>query len=277
MKVISLGVGVQSSALYFMSSMGEIPKADVAIFADTGAEKTATLAYYIYLKRWMRKNNGIPIHIANYKNIKEDLMNAQNSTGQRLASIPVFTESGGQLRRQCTNEYKILQVNMKIREIYGLKKYARFPKIELWFGISLDEMTRRSIPSDKWKTNVYPFIGYSITHDSKQEKISDIRLTRVNIANWYKSNNLPMPVKSSCYFCPYQSNKGWKFLIDNYPDDFDVAVKVDKIIRDSTKRGLNDKIYIHRSLKPLDQIDFSDSQMLLFDVEDDECSGNCMI
>jgi len=40
MKVISLGLGVQSTALYYMSSMGELPRADYAIFADTGGEKT---------------------------------------------------------------------------------------------------------------------------------------------------------------------------------------------------------------------------------------------
>ncbi len=277
MKVISLGLGVQSTALYYMSSVGEIPRADVAIFADTGAEKTATLEYYIYLKRWMRKNNGIPIYIANYKNIKEDLIKSQNSTGQRFASIPAFTESGGQLKRQCTSEYKIQQVDKMIREICGLIPHQRYPKTEIWYGISLDEMTRMSIPQQKWKINVYPFIGYLITHDSKQGKLSDIRLTRVNIANWYKINNLPMPVKSSCYFCPYQSNKNWRILKETYPDDFNIAAKIDNIMRDSTKKGIHDKIYIHRSLKPLDQIDFSDSQMLLFDVENDECSGNCMI
>ena len=39
LKVISLGVGIQSTAVYLMSSIGyKIPRADVAIFADPGAE-----------------------------------------------------------------------------------------------------------------------------------------------------------------------------------------------------------------------------------------------
>ena len=40
MKIISLGVGVQTAGLYYMSSMGFIERCDYAIFADTGGEKT---------------------------------------------------------------------------------------------------------------------------------------------------------------------------------------------------------------------------------------------
>jgi len=276
MKVISLGLGVQSTALYYMSSTGELPRADVAIFADTGAEKTATHEYYIYLQRWKRNNNGISIYIANYKNLLDDISKAQNSSGNRFASIPAFTSSGGQLRRQCTFEYKIQQVDKKIKEILGLSKHARFPKCEIWYGITLDEIGRMAIPIQKWKINTYPFIGYSINHEVKQIKLSDKRLTRGDIVNWYKKNKLPIPVKSACYFCPYQSNKMWTLLKDEYPKDLESAINVDNIIRDSTKRGIHDKIYIHRSLKPLQDIDFTNLQYDLYD-NDDECSGNCMI
>ena len=34
MKVISLGLGVQSTAVYMMSSLGRLPRADHAVFAD---------------------------------------------------------------------------------------------------------------------------------------------------------------------------------------------------------------------------------------------------
>lgn len=276
MKIISLGIGVQSTALYYMSSIGELPRADVAIFADTGAEKTATLEYYIYLKRWMRKNNGIPIYIANYRNLLSDISKAQNSSGNRFASIPAFTQSGGQLRRQCTSEYKIQQVDKKTKEILGLSKYARFPKCEIWYGITLDEMHRMAIPQQKWKINTYPFIGYSITWDSKQKKLSDERHTRGDLINWYGKTKLPIPEKSACYFCPYQNNKMWRFLKEEYPQDFEIAVSVDEIIRDSTKRGLRDKIYVHRRLQPLKEIDFTNLNYEMYE-NDDECSGNCMI
>jgi hypothetical protein len=37
--VLSLGMGVQSTAIYLMSSLGELPRLDFAVFADTGREK----------------------------------------------------------------------------------------------------------------------------------------------------------------------------------------------------------------------------------------------
>ena len=42
MKIISLGLGVQSTAMYLMSSLGYIEKADYAIFADPRAEHPKT-------------------------------------------------------------------------------------------------------------------------------------------------------------------------------------------------------------------------------------------
>ena len=37
MKIISLGLGIQSTAMYLMSSLGLINRADYAIFADPDA------------------------------------------------------------------------------------------------------------------------------------------------------------------------------------------------------------------------------------------------
>ncbi len=133
MKIIALGMGVQSTALWLMSSLGYIkPRADYAIFADTGAEKTATIEYFNNLNY----DNYIPLIKVNYKNIYKDLMKGENSSGNRFASIPAFSENGGMLRRQCTSEYKINQVDKKIRELYGLKKNQRYPKTEIWYGIT---------------------------------------------------------------------------------------------------------------------------------------------
>ena len=50
--VLSLGAGVQSSTMALMSAKGELPKADCAIFADTGYEPKAIynyLNYYLHI------------------------------------------------------------------------------------------------------------------------------------------------------------------------------------------------------------------------------------
>lgn len=273
MKVISLGVGVQSTALYYMSSLGEIPRADVAIFADTGGEKTATLEYYDYLKKWQEENDGIPLYKAAYKNITDDIF-SQSDKG-RFISIPAFTNTGGQLKRQCTSEYKIRQCDKMIKEILGLRLKQRYPPCDIWYGISLDEMQRMRIPHQKWKTNVYPFIGYRLSYGSKSQKDGDQKYTRGDIINWYNKKGYEIPVRSCCVFCPFQSRFSWKHLYDTSPDDFQAAIKIDNTIRNvNITRGYKGLVYVHRDIKPLEAVTFDDTQLDMFD---DECSGNCMI
>jgi len=113
MKIISLGLGVQSTALYFMSSMELIEKADYAIFADPGAESNETYEYLKFLLEWERNNNGIKILVESNKNIYEDILN-DFKNGKKFVTIPAHSvnENGKKsiLRRQCTGDYKIKQV-----------------------------------------------------------------------------------------------------------------------------------------------------------------------
>ena len=49
--VISLGVGVQSSAMALMAAKGELPMPDCAVFADTGAEPSSIYSYLEFKNR----------------------------------------------------------------------------------------------------------------------------------------------------------------------------------------------------------------------------------
>jgi hypothetical protein len=276
LKVASIGVGVQTSAMYIMSSLGEMERYDYAIFADTGGEKQATIAYYKWLSEWKGLNNGIPLYDATYKNIVTDLLNGTNSTNNRFASIPAFTMNNGEkgmLRRQCTNEYKIAQVDKKIREILELKPRQRFPQIEIVQGITVDEATRMKVPQQKWKVNVYPFCGYKVYSDGKCERIDTKIMSRNDIFNWFKEKNLSVPEKSSCVFCPFQSDTNWIRLKQREPESFALACKIDHAIRDSSKKGIKSKIYLHESLRPLDEVVFDESQMQVWG----NCSDYCDI
>lgn len=156
-KFISLGLGVQSTALYFMSSMEELPRVEMAIFVDLGREKKKTYDYLLWLLRWQIINNGIGITVIRRKNLYQDLLNNTNSTGQRFSPIPAFTKnpdgSQGMLRRQCTNEYKIEQVDAAIREELDVSNLRGYD-IEVWKGISIDEWDRMSEREVKFKKGV---------------------------------------------------------------------------------------------------------------------------
>jgi hypothetical protein len=276
LNIISLGMGVQSTAMYYMSCMGELPRCDYAIFVDTGKEKKKTLQYLKFLKGWQKENTGIPIIVVRKKNLYKDLLNSENSTGQRFSSIPAFTKnedgSTGMLRRQCTNEYKIEQVDKEIRELLHVVSLRGY-EICVWKGISLDEIERLSIPQEQWKHHVYPFCNYRNSFNSG-EWLDFKKLTRNDIVNWYINKGLPIPPKSSCVFCPYQSDAAWYDMKVNEPSDFRAAVRVDRAIRNSTKKGILSQAFLHDSCMPLELIEFMPG---LPDLWHGECSGGCHI
>jgi hypothetical protein len=276
MKFLSLGLGVQSTALYYMSSMGILPRVDYAIFADPGREKTRTMKYLQFLCSWQSLHDGIPIIIVNERNLFRDLLDQKNSNGNRFQSIPAYTKnedgSIGMLRRQCTGEYKIWQVDKMIRTLYGLKSYARMPRTEVWKGITLDEIERISIPPEAWKVQIYPLAGWWTDYKKSGKLEWGTPLYRYQCEQWYKDNKLPMPVKSSCIFCPYQSDASWNNMKRNEPEDFADAVKIDQAIRNSTKKGIKQPCYLHESGIPLVDIEFREDTS---DLWKGECSGEC--
>lgn len=261
---ISLGLGVQSTALYFMSSLGELPSVDAAIFIDLGREKRKTYEYLDFLQDWQVKNTGIPLIIVRRKNLYQDLLNQENSTGQRFASIPAYTrgEDGkiGMLRRQCTNEYKIAQVDMAIRE---------YLQVESLRGCKI-----LNNPEQLWKVHVYPFTGYEIGRDASLRLPGSqcLVMSRGAIESWYLSHGLPIPPKSACVFCPYQSEFSWAAMKREVPDDFEAACRVDDALRNSTKKGICQPVYLHQSLKPLRSVQFPSKAS---DIWAGECSGEC--
>jgi len=256
MKIISLGLGVQSTAMYLMSSLGYIDRADYAIFADPGAELPDTYRLWDYLNDWAKYNNGIPL-IKKKKSLYDDILKQQNSTGQRFASIPAFTESQGMVRRQCTREYKIDVVVQEVRKLHGLKKGQRMKPTEMYLGISLDEIQRMKMSQLYNIEYKYPLI----------EK----RITRSECIKFLEDRSFNNIKKSSCVFCPYHSNKNWKEIKQNYPGEWEKVKKVDNAIRDSSKRGVKDKLFLHRTLVPIDEAYLQEDQEELFMCEEGYC------
>ena len=261
-KVISLGVGVQSTAVYLMSSMEyKMPRADVAIFSDPGAEGESTYKLLEWLKKWQKENNGIPIVVTNEKNLYKDIIE-QEGTDKKISSMPLFSDMGGMVMRQCTQTYKIHPVIKATREILGIKPRKRMKPTEMWLGISTDEIQRVK------KSGLYNIeYFYPLIYNN---------MSRLDCINFFKKNNFPIPDKSGCVFCPFTNNKSWIKMKKNKPKDFQVAINADNALRNIGKKIKNCshiKYYIHPSLKPLEDIEFEDNQMGMFDEFD--CEGHC--
>jgi hypothetical protein len=265
---LSFGAGVQSTALLIMSNLGyhDCPRADVAIFADTGDEPSWVYENVDRMKKW----SGIPVETVVQGHLSADIISRHAGESPRFAAIPAFTLDGAGreaiLRRQCTREYKIQPIERKVRELCGLKKGERAKgviKATALIGISLDEATRMKPSRTPWVHNRYPLVEGG--------------LRRHDCLNITASAGMPIPRKSSCVFCPYHSDNYWRQLQTEWPEEWERACGLDEAFRDMSRSGDARPIFLHRSLKPLRTIDFTRQRRLFDDLEDEECEGGCFL
>lgn len=90
-QVLSLGAGVQSTAILILAAHGDLPGLDVAIFADTGWEPRAVYEHLDRLEREIARPAGIPILRvrAGRNGIRSDALDPNH----RFASMPLYVTS----------------------------------------------------------------------------------------------------------------------------------------------------------------------------------------
>lgn len=271
--IISLGAGVQSSTMALMAAHGEItPMPDCAIFADTGAEPQKV---YDWLS-WLETKLPFPVHrVIHKQGLLSDVMRTEvvGKDKERFVSVPFFTlfkGNAGMTRRQCTREFKIQPIERFIRrDLLGLKHGERGPKdivVTQWIGISTDEMQRMKESRLHFVRHRFPLID-------------DRPMSRAQCLLWMQAKGYPMPGKSSCTFCPYHDDGIWRDMKLNDPQAWEQALEVDRHLRSGSAisaRGLNGALYVHRSCKPLAEVDLRNAADAgQADMFGEECDGMC--
>lgn len=264
--VVSYGGGTQSTALLLLGLEGKINgvKPDYIIFSDTGWEPQYVYDYVDLVDNHIRKTYGTKITYANSGNIRTDTINGIKDN-KRFASMPFHTKKDngemGMVMRQCTQEYKITPINRKIRELLGYKSRERVKEmVHVWKGISIDEIQRVKPIDLGWQTAEHPLVEV-------------LEVDRQYCIDYVQSQGLPRPEQSSCIGCPFHADGLWREIKLKDPKSFEDAVKVDKLIRNQPR--LNAKAYLHKSGKPLDEVDFQENQLDFNDFFDNECTGFC--
>lgn len=256
-RALSLGAGVQSSALYLMACDGDID-IDVAIFADTGAEPAWVYEHLAFLETLggpeiVRVQGGLGLTHA-------ILEKGRIPSRPDWYDIPAF-HYGGISRRQCTKNFKIIPIHRELRRWVGAKGSAA-----ILMGISLDEVHRMKEPRAKWLKHEYPLI--------------DRRLRRGDCLRLWQERYPDRALrKSSCTFCPYHSAATWLELADGLSlAEWEVVRSVD------AKVAAVDGSRLHNSMLPIDDAIASLRQARLLNprmpgFEQDgfgnECEGHC--
>jgi len=248
MRTLSLGAGVQSTALLLASANGLLPKLDAAIFADTGWEPAGVYDHLNRIEEEIAKPAGIPIYRVSQGNIRDDALNPE----KKFASMPLFIKSAdgsqGMIRRQCTGEYKIKPIHQKTKELLGATrdengKLGRVKKgefLEQWIGISTDEFHRAKDSKVQYIKHVFPLL--------------DLGWSRLDCMKYLDSLGFGTTPKSACIGCPFHGNRMWRELRDSQPEEFADAVLFDTQMRENNNNSkLRGTPFLHRSLLPLNQ------------------------
>ena len=250
--LLSLGAGVQSSTLALMAAIGEVtPMPDAAIFADTGDESNSV---YDWLD-WLEDQLPFPVYRVRKGNkaLSQEMVilrERRDGTGSYLRQpIPGFVEKKGKpviLTRGCTRDFKIRPIVTQARR---LKRSAKATHIDQWYGISTDERQRVKEPPEHDFSGRWPLIEMGMSRD--------------DCFTWMLAHGYPKPPRSACVFCPYHSDVEWARLQREEPDAFMQAVAVERAMQAAkaleTKPTTHRMIFMHRSLKPLDQVQFGTS------------------
>jgi 3'-phosphoadenosine 5'-phosphosulfate sulfotransferase (PAPS reductase)/FAD synthetase len=196
-QVLSLGAGVQSTAVLLLALDGRLPAFDAIVFADTGDEPAAV---YDHLDR---------LHALTWI----DVVTAgrlRDTVTSTFMPVPLYDGRGGMGRRQCTYQFKLRPIRRFLRTRH------RAP-VDLAVCISTDEIDRAKDSGLKWCRNVFPLLELGWTRDDCLNYLAD---------RW------PYPVpRSACVYCPLKSDREWLDLRDNQPDDWQAAVAFDQAAR----------------------------------------------
>ena len=258
LRVLSLGAGVQSTTMALMAAHGLVgPMPDFAIFADTGDEAASTMEHL----RWLESGNVLPfpiVRVSGPGRLSDAILDRSSHRAANFQPVPFYTEKGLG-KRQCTSHWKIEPINSFLRERLGYKKRQRIPEgaVEIWIGMSTDEVIRAGAAHERWISNRYPLL--------------EERMSRRDCVSWLVREGYPVPANSACVYCPFMADADRIVQRMTAPADFQFACDVDAALRAPGRRPE----FVHPSRKPLIDLDLTTAaergqgDMLML------CEGGC--
>ena len=272
MRVLSLGGGVQSTVMCLLADQGAFgKKPDYAIFADTHWEPSSV---YDNLD-WLKEQVSFPIIMTdNGRSLREDVRNGVNAQGKPWLTLPVYlSDSSGEdvgiNWRQCTKNYKLDPIRRKVQELLGVKPRESLPSatwIEMWLGITRDEILRVKNSRNWWVKHRYPLVD-------------DMPMTREDCQEWFASRYPERQLfRSACVGCPFRSSSSWLEMKEFEPDLFEEAIEIDHMLRSNGHNAgkmFRKSAFLHHRRLPLDAAVEQDVQEFDDNGFINECEGYC--
>jgi PP-loop superfamily ATP-utilizing enzyme len=262
MKIVSFGGGVQSTALLVLAAEGKVDYTTF-VFCNVGddSENPDTITYVRDVATPYAEAHGIKLIT-----LQRKMRNGETATlysrlmrDSRTIDIPVRMANGAPGNRACTNDFK-RGVIAKWCKQQGATEAS--PAI-VALGISMDEYQRMRTDSGvAFIKNTYPLI--------------DLRMNRQQCREVIEHAGLPVPPKSSCWFCPYMTRAARRDQKHDAPELFQKTVELEQVLNLRREKLGKDHIFFSSTMLPLD-LAVAHNQLTLDDMEGGCESGYCMV
>lgn len=230
LRTVSYGGGVQSTALLVLAARGVIDFRTF-LFSNVGddSEHPETLRYVRDVAAPYAEAHGIELVELRKRNERGRFAGEEETLWKRLMhpdsrslGIPVrMSRTGAPGTRSCTADFKIRVVAKELRARGATEESPALVAL----GISTDEIERAKPgvdPRDPMQVRTYPLLDLGYDRTACKRIIADA--------------GLPVPPKSSCFFCPFHSIEAWRDLRNRTPELFDRAQELEDTLNERRAR-----------------------------------------
>lgn len=304
LRVVSYGGGVQSTALLALAAQGIIDFRTF-LFSNVGddSEHPASLEYVRNVAIPFGEAHGIAVHELQRFSARGDLCNGWGilaeevdagsivcpscsarfpgevggtipehrpvrtlmgkllADGSRSIPIPVRVANGAPGTRQCTYDFKLRVIDKWLRAHGSSPENPAVVAI----GFSTDEIERVNTNQGKTariaQVKTYPLLDLGLNRDRCMSVIRDA--------------GLPVPPKSSCFFCPFHRPSTWQTMAREEPVLFRKSVELERTLNERRAMLGKDDVYLTRFGRPLDEVANDDQQAFAFDGPEGCDDGFC--
>ena len=208
--IVSYGGGQNSTAMIIEMVNKGMPITEI-IYSEVGNEMPETYVFLKEFKVWCEKKG------LKFVEVKSKLGTIRDYYEEKKI-IPF------RMFRHCTHKFKVIPINKYIRDTYGLKT-----PVNMIMGIAADEKHRMDkIQGRKQFTYLFPLVDWDFD--------------RQDCINAIKKEGLSIPVKSGCYFCPFQPKGAWKDLHKIHPELFQDSIDLKRIVVHTQPQHLWEKL-----------------------------------
>jgi hypothetical protein len=240
--------GGDNSTAMLVEAVNRGEQIDFIGAADTGGERPIWYSYVPMFSEWLVKQGYPAITVVR---VESTTLEADCLKRKALPSIAY----GG--FKTCSQRFKLEPQDKLLRNIPAVKEHwAKGGKVVKWIGYDVDEEHRAKSYSDERYQVRYPLIEWEMDREDCHRVI--------------KAAGLPIPGKSSCFFCPNMDPEEIVQLGREHPDLLQRALTLEQNAELSNIKGLG------RSWPWADVVKADRAQIKLFPVSPKmPCGGDC--